>query len=100
AASTGMAWAMTFGGMVGADPLDVVHSQLVVVWGANPSISNTHFPPLVQHARRNGAALVVIDPRRTGMAKRADLHLAVRPGTDVVLAMAVARELAERDAVD
>ena len=66
AATTGLAWAMTFGGMAGADPLDVVHSQLVVVWGANPSISNTHFPPLVQHARRNGAALVVVDPRRTG----------------------------------
>jgi anaerobic selenocysteine-containing dehydrogenase len=100
AATTGMAWAMTFGGMVGADPLDVVHSQLVVVWGANPSISNTHFPPLVQHARRNGATLVVVDPRRTAMAKRADLHLAVRPGTDVVLALAVARELGQRDAVD
>ena len=100
AATTGMAWAMTFGAMPGADPLDVVHSQLVVVWGANPSISNTHFPPLVQLARRNGAALVVVDPRRTGMAKRADLHLAVRPGTDVVLAMAVARELGRREAVD
>ncbi|MGZ4728302.1 MAG: molybdopterin-containing oxidoreductase family protein [Acidimicrobiales bacterium] len=100
AATAGLAWAMTFGGMIGADPLDVVHSQLVVVWGANPSISNTHFPPLVQHARRNGAALVVVDPRRTGMAKRADLHLAVRPGTDVVLAMAVARELRERGAID
>ncbi len=100
AATTGMAWAMTFGGMPGADPLDVVHAQLVVVWGANPSISNTHFPPLVQHARGHGAALVVVDPRRTGMAKRADLHLAVRPGTDVVLAMAVARELQQRKAID
>ena len=77
-----------------------MHAQLVVVWGANPAIANTHFPPLVQQARGNGAALVVVDPRRTGMAKRADLHLAVRPGTDVVLAMAVARELDRRGAVD
>ena len=100
AASTGRAWAMTFGSMPGADPLDVVHSQLVVVWGANPAIANTHFPPLVQRARKNGAALVVVDPRRTAMAKRADLHLAVRPGTDVVLAMAVADELRRRGAVD
>ncbi len=100
AATTGRAWSLVFGGMTGADPLDVVHSQLVVVWGANPSISNTHFPPLVQRARSNGAALVVVDPRRTGMAKRADLHLAVRPGTDVVLAMAVARELEQRKAID
>ena len=100
AATTGRAWSLVFGGMTGADPLDLVHSQLVVVWGANPSISNTHFPPLVQHARSNGAALVVVDPRRTGMAKRADLHLAIRPGTDVVLAMAVARELQQRKAID
>ena len=90
AASTGKAWSMTFGSMPGADPFDVVHAQLVVVWGANPAIANTHFPPLVQRARDNGAAVVVVDPRRTAMARRADLHLAVRPGTDVVLAMAVA----------
>ena len=100
AASTGRAWAMTFGSMPGADLFDVVHAQLVVVWGANPAISNTHFPPLVHQARSNGAALVVVDPRRTAMAKRADLHLAVRPGTDVVLALAVAGELARRGAVD
>ena len=100
AASTGRAWAMTFGSMPGADPFDVVHAQLVVVWGANPAIANTHFPPLVQRARDNGAAVVVVDPRRTAMARRADLHLAVRPGTDVVLAMAVAAELHRRGAVD
>ena len=100
AASTGRAWSMMFGDMVGADPFDVVHAQLVVVWGANPAISNTHFPPLVQQARANGAVLVVVDPRRTAMAKRADLHLAVRPGTDVVLALAVARALNARGAVD
>src|SRR3954447_703068 len=100
AATTGKAWAMTFGSMPGADPFDVVHAQLVVVWGANPAIANTHFPPLVQRARDHGAALVVVDPRRTGMAKRADLHLAVRPGTDVVLAMALARRLRELGGVD
>ena len=100
AASTGRAWAMTFGSMSGADPFDVVHAQLVIVWGANPAISNTHFPPLVQQARDQGAQLVVVDPRRTAMAKRADLHLPVRPGTDVVLAMAVAAELNHRGAID
>lgn len=96
AATAAEAWEMTFGAMQGADPLDVVHSRLVVVWGANPAISNTHFPPLVQRARANGATVVVVDPRRTAMARRADLHLPVRPGTDVVLALAVAAELGER----
>jgi anaerobic selenocysteine-containing dehydrogenase len=53
-------------------------------------VSNTHFPPLVQQAVDRGAKVVVIDPRRTAMAKRADLHLAIRPGTDVALAYAIA----------
>ncbi|HAP74903.1 MAG TPA: hypothetical protein DCR14_02355 [Acidimicrobiaceae bacterium] len=87
----GVSWQSVFGSMRSADPLDVVHSKLVVVWGANPTVSNTHFPPLVQQAVRSGARVVVIDPRRTAMAARADLHLAVRPGTDAALAYAVAR---------
>ena len=87
----GLAWDSVYGDMQSADPLTVVHSKLVVVWGANPTVSNTHFPPLVQQAATAGAKVVVIDPRRTAMAKRADLHLAVRPGTDVVLAHAIAR---------
>ena len=86
----GAAWDSVYGSMASADPLEVVHSDLVVIWGANPTVSNTHFPPLVQRAVQHGARVVVIDPRRTAMAKRADLHLAVRPGTDVVLALAIA----------
>ena len=94
AATHGAAYHVVFGSMFSADPVDVVHSQLIVVWGANPTVSNIHFPPLVTRAQReHGATVVVVDPRRTAMAGRADLHLAVRPGTDVVLAYAVADEL-------
>ena len=100
AATAGQAWDDTFGDMLSADPLDVSHAGLVVVWGANPTVSNTHLLPLITEAKRNGARLVVIDPRRTGVAHRADLHLAVRPGTDVALAYALARLLRERGAVD
>lgn len=86
----GEAWSSVFGAMSTANPLDVVNSKLVVIWGANPTVSNTHFPPLVQQAVADGAKVVVIDPRRTAMAKRCDLHLAIRPGTDTVLALAIA----------
>lgn len=86
----GAAWDSVFGDMASADPVDVVHADLVVVWGANPTVSNTHFPPLVQQAVDRGAKVVVIDPRRTAMAARADLHLAIRPGADTALAYAVA----------
>jgi anaerobic selenocysteine-containing dehydrogenase len=86
----GAAWDSVYGDMASADPADVVHSKLVVIWGANPTVSNTHFPPLVRKATDAGARVVVIDPRRTAMARRADLHLAIKPGTDVALAYAVA----------
>src|SRR3954452_4395692 len=93
-ATHGAAYHVVFGDMLSADPVDVEHSQLIVVWGANPTVSNIHFPPIVTRAQReHGATVVVVDPRRTAMAARADLHLAVRPGTDVVLAYAVAAEL-------
>ncbi len=96
----GAAWDSVYRGMASADPGDVVHSKLVVVWGANPTVSNTHFPPLVQQAVDAGARVVVIDPRRTAMAKRAHLHLAIRPGTDVALAYAVANLWLGHDHID
>jgi len=86
----------TYGDLLSADPRDVVHARHIVIWGANPTIANVHFPPLVTRAIKAGARLTVVDPRATAMGKRADRHLAVRPGTDVVLAYAVARELAEQ----
>jgi anaerobic selenocysteine-containing dehydrogenase len=100
AATASASWRSVYSDMLSIDPLDVVHAELVVVWGANPTVSNTHFPPLVQKAVDRGARLVVIDPRRTAMAKRADLHLPVRPGTDVVLALAVANYWAQHGMVD
>ena len=100
AATAHAAWETTFPGMASADAADIAHSDLVVVWGANPSVSNTHLTPLLVDARRRGAAVVVVDPRRTPTAARADVHLPVRPGTDVVLALAVAAELDRLGLVD
>lgn len=94
------AWSSVYGDMRSTDPEEVVHSRLVVIWGANPTVSNTHFPPLVQKAVDAGAKVVVIDPRRTPMADRADLHLAVRPGTDGALAYALAHEWNRTGAID
>jgi anaerobic selenocysteine-containing dehydrogenase len=90
AATVGAAWRQVYGSMLSADPFDLAHSKLIVVWGANPNASNTHLTPIITRAvKENGATRVVIDPRRTGVAKRAHLHLAIRPGTDAVLAYAV-----------
>jgi anaerobic selenocysteine-containing dehydrogenase len=94
AATYGAAWDQMFGEMLSVDTLDVVDAKLVVVWGANPAASATHLLPLLAKVQKSGGKLVVVDPRATGTASRADLHLAIRPGTDVVLAYALSNELA------
>ena len=100
AATVGEAWDRTYGDMASADPADLQHSQLIVVWGANPNVSHPHLSPVIEERRRAGATVAVVDPRRTPIAARADLHLAVRPGTDGVLAMAVAALLQRDDHID
>jgi anaerobic selenocysteine-containing dehydrogenase len=65
------------------------HSDLVVIWGGNPVNTQVNVMTHVARAQRRGAALVVVDPYRTGTAERADVHLALRPGTDAALACAV-----------
>jgi anaerobic selenocysteine-containing dehydrogenase len=96
AAPTGAATQAMYGKMPGVTYQDYVHARLIVIWGANPSTSGIHLLPFVREARRRGAELVVIDPRRTALARQADLHLQVRPGTDLVVALAVHRHLFEQ----
>jgi anaerobic selenocysteine-containing dehydrogenase len=100
AATVTEAWERTYGDMASADPSDLQHSRLIVVWGANPNVSHPHLSPLIEERRRAGAQVVVVDPRRTPIAARADLHLALRPGTDGVLAMAIAAQLQRNGHVD
>lgn len=93
AAPTSTAARALYGKMPGVTYADYAHSRLIVVWGANPSTSGIHLVPHIRAAQRNGATLVVIDPRRTPLASQADLHLAVRPGTDLPVALAMHRYL-------
>ncbi len=94
------AWVGTFGTVPGIRPEQAEHARLVVAWGNNVTWSNLHLMPVINRARKRGGRLVVVDPRRTKVAEQADLHLAVRPGTDVVLAWAVAAELERRGGLD
>lgn len=89
-----------YGRMPGVSYDDYRHANLIMIWGANPSTSGSHLIPHIRTAIRNGTALIVIDPRRTSLAKAADIHLAVRPGTDVVVALAIHRFLFERGFAD
>ncbi len=75
-------------------------SRLIVIWGSNSITSNLHFWTLAQEAKRAGAKLWCIDPRRTETADKCHRHLAIRPGTDGALALAVMHELVTHGWVD
>ena len=100
AAPTGAANKALYGKMPGVAFDDYLHARLIVIWGANPSASGIHLVPLVREAQKRGATLVVVDPRATPLARHADLHLAVRPGTDLPVALAVHRVLFEQGVAD
>jgi anaerobic selenocysteine-containing dehydrogenase len=89
AAPTSAAATALYGKMAGVAYPDYAEAKLIVIWGANPSASGIHIVPYIKKAQQNGARLVVIDPRRTALARHADLHLPVRPGTDLPVALAL-----------
>jgi len=93
AAPTGRAATGLYGKMPGVAFSDYPLAKLIVLWGVNPSASGIHLVPVIQEAQRRGAGLVVIDPRKTPLAKKADLHLMPRPGGDLPLALSVIRWL-------
>jgi anaerobic selenocysteine-containing dehydrogenase len=100
AAPTGAANMGLYGKMAGVTYHDYPHAQLIVLWGVNPAASGIHLVPFLREAQRAGARLVVVDPRTTSLAKQADLHLAVRPGTDLPVALALHRFLFEEGHAD
>jgi anaerobic selenocysteine-containing dehydrogenase len=75
---------------------EVEKSGCLLLWGSNPTATLLNLATRIVAARAGGMRLVVIDPRRIGLANKADQYLAVRPGTDGALALAFINELIER----
>jgi anaerobic selenocysteine-containing dehydrogenase len=94
------AWAGTYGAVPGCPPELAETAALNVIWGNNATVSNLHLVRAIRRASRAGGRLVVVDPLRTKIAGQADLHLQLLPGTDVLLAWAVAVELERMGALD
>ena len=80
---------MTVGANVGADGEGIPESDLVLLWGTNTLTSNPHLWPFIVQARERGARVLAIDPVRTRTAEQCDEWLAIRPGTDAALALAM-----------
>ena len=90
----------TLGGKVGMKVEFFAQAKLILIWGSNSIGSNLHFWRYAQQAKRNGARLVCIDPRKTETADKCHEHIALRPGTDAALALALMHELIKNDWLD
>jgi anaerobic selenocysteine-containing dehydrogenase len=90
----------TLGGSVGMDPERFDESRLILLWGANPVVSNLHLWSRVQEAKRRGARVVAIDPYRSLSAEKCTQHVALLPGTDGALALGMMHVLIAENLVD
>lgn len=88
------------GGKVGMHTRFFAESRLILIWGSNSIASNLHFWTFAQQAKRAGAKLVCIDPRRTETAEKCHEHLALLPGSDAALALGLMHELIVNDGLD
>jgi anaerobic selenocysteine-containing dehydrogenase len=100
AAAGGEGLVQTLGGKVGMRVQFFAESRLILIWGSNSIGSNLHFWRHVQTAKRNGAKVICIDPRRTETAEKCHEHIALMPGTDAALALALMHELIQNDWLD
>ena len=90
----------TYGSRVGMHLEFFAESRLILIWGSNSIASNLHFWTFAQEAKRQGAKLVCIDPRRTETADKCHQHIGLLPGTDGALALGLMHELIVHDWLD
>jgi anaerobic selenocysteine-containing dehydrogenase len=81
-------------------PWDIKNAKLIILWGKNAAETNIHQMLYIQQAIENGGKLIVIDPRRTESSERAELLLQPHPGTDGVIALAIANIIINENLVD
>jgi anaerobic selenocysteine-containing dehydrogenase len=87
----------TYGASVPGEYMpDLEGAGCILFWGYNPLVSRLAHATATRAALRRGAKLVVVDPRRAGLATKADAWLRVRPGTDAALALAITHVMIER----
>lgn len=91
---------LTLGANLHNDPWDLVNSRLIVLWGKNPAETNVQQMLHIARAQEAGARLMVVDPRRTASADRAQWLVQIKPGTDAALALGLAHELIRKGLIN
>nr|VFJ45352.1 MAG: Anaerobic selenocysteine-containing dehydrogenase [Candidatus Kentron sp. DK] len=92
-----MAHSFVYGSMAFPEPKN---SHCIIVWGKNDRNTTLGMAEGILHAKENGARLIVIDPVETGIARKADIWLQIKPGHDGLLAMAMIHEIIENKLYD
>ena len=90
----------TIGLGMGTDPERFNESKLILIWGSNVITSNVHLWPKILEAQRNGARVIAIDPYRSLTAEKCDQHIALLPGTDGALALAMMHVIIVENLID
>ena len=86
---------------MGAIPApDVDKSRCVVLWGLNPAASAMNRYRRTRATKKGGATLIVVDPRTTALARQADIHVQLRPGSDGALALGILHILVKEGLYD
>ena len=83
-------------GLPGTPMPDLAQAGCILFWGYNPSLARLSHATTTVEALKRGARLIVVDPRRAGLANKADVWLRVRPGSDGALALGIAGVMIER----
>ena len=84
---------LTLGSVKHNVPWDIKNARVLIIWGKNPAETNIQEMSFIVSARENGCKIIVIDPRRTPTADKADILIRPVPGTDAALALAIAKVL-------
>lgn len=89
-----------FGDTLSHDVEDIANAKTIIVWGRNITTTNIHLFSFIDNAKQNGTKLIVIDPIKNSIAKKANLHVNIHPGMDGILALAISKIIIENDLYD
>ncbi len=94
--------ARTLGSGAMTNPIDDIcqNAQVILLVGSNPEEAHPVIGMQIRAAVRRGTKLIVVDPRSIGLTKSADIHLKLRPGTNVAFANGIVRELIHSGLID
>ncbi|MBM4765249.1 molybdopterin-dependent oxidoreductase [Bacillus sp. B15-48] len=89
-----------FGAYKNSEPEQLRYADTIILWGSNPVWTSIHSVPFLYEAKKRGAKIITIDPVYTATAKKSDIYVQIKPGTDGAMALALAKVIYEENGLD